>query len=129
MAVSNYKKGDKLEQEVAEYLACTGFWVYRTPSGLKGQPFDLIAIRNDKAFLIECKYCSKDVFTTSRIEENQKNTARVWAKAGNDCNNLLVAIKYDDSPVYLFPFDIILKVKRISKPLKGLTLEEWIKKV
>lgn len=71
MTISNKKIGNNFEKSTAEYLSENDFWVYRLPNKIGGQPFDILALKNDTVIALDCKVCSNDVFDKSRIEDNQ----------------------------------------------------------
>lgn len=49
-----------------------------------GQPADIIAVRNENAYLIDAKDCQNDRFVLSRIENNQDMAMRYWEMCGNN---------------------------------------------
>lgn len=71
--MNNKKIGNLMEKKVAETLALGGYWVHRLQDNHNGQPFDMIAIRENRAYCIECKHCAGSVFLFSRLEFNQRN--------------------------------------------------------
>lgn len=79
----NKTLGNRFEQEFCHYLAQNGFWAHNTAQTKAGQPADIIAVRNGRAYLIDCKVCEHDRFTLSRIEENQENAMTLWEMQGN----------------------------------------------
>lgn len=93
--MNNKKLGNSFEKEYAEILKNKGYWVtFLTPKQNVGsQPCDLIAIKDNKAILIDCKTCSTHLFPISRIEENQRQAFKRFSKCGN--TNFILAIKYN----------------------------------
>ncbi len=83
-ATSNKSAGTWFEREMAQVLHENGFWVHRFQDNVNGQPCDLIAARDGRAFLIDCKDCVRGVFSFSRIEENQVSAMRAFERAGNE---------------------------------------------
>lgn len=78
--------GIKFEQEACDILAEHGFWVhFITPDARGAQPFDIIAVKNKKAYAIECKTLtfSRRYFTYDRLEDNQILAFNRWLKCGN----------------------------------------------
>ena len=55
------------------------------------QPCDLIAIKNDRATLIDCKTCNTHLFPIKRIEENQRQAFKKYT----ECENMryILAVK------------------------------------
>ena len=81
---NNKKLGNDFEREFAELLSEHGFWVHVFAQNKDGQPADIIAVKNKKAYLIDCKVCStKKGFDISRMEENQDLSMDLW----RDCCN------------------------------------------
>lgn len=103
---NNKKVGNSFEKEMAEILANKGYWVtLLTPKTHVGsQPADLIAVKNNKAMLIDCKTCNKYLFPISRIEQNQIEASKKYLKCGN--TEYYIAIKYKEY-VYAIPIAII----------------------
>lgn len=123
--MNNKKLGNSFEKEFAEILANDGYWVtFLTPKQFIGsQPCDLIAIKNDRATLIDCKTCKNHIFQLRRIEENQWQAYRKFKKCGN--NDFVLAIKYNRK-IYIIPLDIINKDKK-SIDLDTLTYSWEVK--
>lgn len=73
-----------------------GYWVtFLTPkTHIGSQPCDLIAIKNNKVLLIDCKTCKTHLFPISRIEENQRQAFKKYTECGN--TNFILAIKYNN---------------------------------
>ena len=93
--MTNKKIGNDFEQEYAEILSENGWWVtLLTPKRHIGsQPADIIAVKNNKAILIDCKTCESHLFPISRIEFNQRNAYKKFKECGND--NYYLVIKYN----------------------------------
>lgn len=132
MQMSNKSRGTAFEREFAEIFAGRGFWVHCLRDNTNGQPFDLIAVRDNRAYAFDCKECQDNVFRLSRMEENQDNAMALWAETGNQFS--FFAIRFNDN-VYLVPYRMIktLKVDG-TKQLKetdaakyGRELSQWLK--
>ena len=82
---SNKKLGNDFEKEFADILSSMGYWVLMvTPkSYINSQPCDLIAIKNNKPILIDCKTCKTHLFPINRIEENQIQASKKYFDCGN----------------------------------------------
>ena len=63
--------GNEFEKEFAQYLQEKGMFVYNVPNKYTGQPFDIIAVKNNVFYGFECKHCKGNYFTLDRIEDNQ----------------------------------------------------------
>ena len=81
--MSNRSNGHRFEQEFCQMLFEEGFWVHNMAQNQAGQPADVIAVRNQIAYLIDCKVCENDEFPLSRIEPNQRSAMDLWERCGN----------------------------------------------
>lgn len=80
---TNKKIGNSFELMLGEILSQNGFWVHLLNANKSGQPADIIAVRNNKAYLIDAKVCTNNEFPLSRIEENQDLSMDLWNECGN----------------------------------------------
>lgn len=83
MKVINKKLGNDFEQELCEILADAGYWTHNFANRKNGQPADIIAVKNGKAYLIDAKVCMYEVFPFRRIEDNQHLSMDMWIECGN----------------------------------------------
>ena len=83
MNVNNRKLGNRFEKDLAKQLANLGFWVHLLKQNVDGQPADIIAVKDNRAVLIDAKVCSGGKFRTDRIESNQEASMQVWRRNGN----------------------------------------------
>jgi len=130
--VTNKKLGNTFETEFCELLYVRGFWVHNMAQNAAGQPADVIAAKNGKAYLIDCKVCSSKGFPLSRVEENQDLSMSLWKASGN--GEGWFALKIGEEIVMIPHFSI----KALSHEKSSLTfediheygtpLEKWIKK-
>lgn len=128
---SNKTVGSQFESEFCEILSRRGFWVYNTPNKRSGQPADIIAVRNGKPFLIDCKVCSGNTFSLARIEPNQDTAMQLWNRCGNGAG--WFAVKCGGS-VYMIAYDILAEMRRAGKTRTtrsnieffGIPLERWM---
>ena len=79
----NKKLGNDFEQELCEILADAGYWVHNFASRKNGQPADIIAVKNGKAYLIDAKECTREIFPLKRMEYNQELSMGLWIECGN----------------------------------------------
>ena len=107
--MNNKKLGTQWENEYCDRLKEKGYWTHFCAPGKDGgQPCDIIAVKDGKAYLIDCKTCKKKVFRIDRMEFNQINAFKVWKERGN-CDNeetRFVAIKHNDN-IYEIPYSVI----------------------
>ena len=115
--MNNKRLGNNFEKEYAEILGKKGYWVtFLSPKKFVGsQPCDLIAIKNDKSILIDCKTCNTHLFPISRIEENQRQAYKRYTECGN--TNFILAIKYNNK-IYE------INLRNIDFTQKNLNLKE-----
>jgi Holliday junction resolvase len=83
MKLNNKKSGTSFEYDFIHCLSREGFWAHKFQDNVNGQPFDVIAARNNRTFIFDCKDCKNDIFPLSRIEENQYNAMMLWMECGN----------------------------------------------
>lgn len=118
----NKKIGNDFEQELCEMLADAGFWVHNFANRKNGQPADIIAVRNNRAFLIDAKVCSFEVFPFRRIEDNQQLAMDMWIECGNMTPSFALRARNE---IYMVSYDSIKDL--IKKGKKQLNLEDMNK--
>lgn len=101
--------GSAFEREFAEILSQQGFWVHRMQDNQNGQPFDLIAAKNKRTYVFDCKNCRDGVFRLSRIEENQQQAMRLWRETGNWEG--MFAIRFSGR-IYLMPCHMLIALSK-----------------
>lgn len=130
--LTNKKLGNNFEAEFAEILFEEGFWVHLMQQNSSGQPADVLAARNGRAFLIDCKVCSGGRFALSRMEDNQDLSMELWKVSGNGEGWFAVLL---NGTIYMIPH-IGIKALSAEKSYAteidvieyGITLERWLKK-
>ena len=131
MSTTNKKLGNDFEAELCEMLAEHGYWVHNFAMNKAGQPADIIAVKNKKAYLIDAKVCSKGSFKVSRKEENQELSMTLW----NDCGNGQgwFALKLDEG-VIMIPHFCIQAFTNYKGEMSredivgcGKPFEKWVK--
>lgn len=128
--MSNKSNGTAFERKFAELLSAEGFWVHCLKDNANGQPFDVIAAKNGRAYVFDCKDCQTDRFVLSRIEENQHNAMRLWADTGNYQG--MFAVKFSGR-IYLMPYRMLVifmengtkSLSEIEMRRYGRTFEQW----
>ena len=131
--VTNKKMGNTFETKFCELLFNKGWWVHNMAQNAAGQPADVIAVRNGKAYLIDCKVCINDTFPFSRIESNQHTAMTLWKSSGNGYG--WFALQLSNKEVYMIAHDLMIALSLnqsyIAKDLithYGLPLERWLEK-
>ena len=102
--MSNKQAGNNFEREFCEQLARDNFWAHFMGGSKNGQPADIIAVRNENAYLIDAKDCQNGRFPLSRIEDNQDMAMRYWEMCGN--NQGLFALNTSIG-VYMLPYGVV----------------------
>lgn len=128
--MSNKSNGTAFERVFAELLSEEGFWAHCLKDNVNGQPFDVIAAKNGRTYVFDCKDCQTDRFVLSRIEENQHNAMSLWAETGNYQG--MFAVKFSGR-IYLIPhrmLEILVEngtksITEIEARRYGRTFEQW----
>lgn len=127
---TNRTLGNAFENELCDLLYGYGFWAHDMKQNSAGQPADIIAVKNGKAYLIDAKVCSSKGFDLSRIEENQDLAMTLWKERGN--GEGWFALKIGTS-VYMIPHFTIMAYKNAKSTLSfdeiyecSKPLEKWV---
>lgn len=92
-SINNKVIGTDFEREFCKLLAGRGYWVhFISPAANGGQPFDVIAVKDGKAYAFDCKTSVSARFPITRLEENQIMAFERWITCGN--NDPQIAVKY-----------------------------------
>lgn len=130
--MNNKKSGNTFESQFCLLLFDNGFWAHNMAQNVSGQPADVIAVKNGKAYLIDCKVCTASVFLLSRIEENQHSSMFLWEDSGNGAG--WFALKIGDE-IYMISYPVmndmsytrsVMNLQDIKK--YGMTFENWVEK-
>lgn len=81
---SNKKSGNQGEKDLCELLRRHGIWAHRLADKTAGQPFDILAVKNNIAIALDSKVCEYGRFAFSRVEPNQETAMRLWRQCGNE---------------------------------------------
>ena len=110
--MNNKKLGTEFEREVVMLLSQKGYWVhFITPDASGKQPFDIIASRDDRVIVGDCKTSKSKWFGVTRFEENQLTAFEKWFKTGN--KSAFVFIKYNEK-IYQIPYRMLKGLQRIN---------------
>lgn len=108
--MNNKTLGNKFEKDFMKFLANKGYWVHfiENAAYTGNQPCDVIAIKNDKTELYDCKTLANKngLFPTSRIEENQVLAFKRLRKCCNRSTVFALAILWNND-IYIVDFDDI----------------------
>lgn len=119
MGIKQQKTGLNFEKFFLEYLKNKKIWCYQFPIN-KGQPCDIIGVRDNQAYFIECKTSIFDKIPLQRLEENQNSASEYIEFCGNDKYIILVSFK---SGIKGFIKSIIKNEKELSFE-NGFNLEQ-----
>ncbi len=129
---TNKKLGNTFEQELCELLFDMGFWTHNLAQNESGQPADVIAARNGKAYLIDCKVCSNRKFPLSRMESNQDLSMSLWKECGNGEGWFALKI---DGVIVMLPHVLVQAGSKVQSAFTadeifeyGLLLERWVER-
>ena len=132
--LTNKKIGNEFESEFCQLLFDHGWWVHNLTQNAAGQPADVIAVKDHKALLIDCKVCIRKGFALSRVEENQHFAMNLWRDRGN--GEAWFAIKTVEGEIIMIPH---LTIKAVSHEKSVMNLEDlreygtkferWVKKI
>lgn len=107
--ISNKSKGSKFENDYANWLSSLGYWCHLIAGGnhTGSQPFDIIAIKDDIPWCIDCKTLvnKSGTFTLERLEENQRLAFQRYKKCGNRYFYLAILWNNDVYQVWLDEID------------------------
>ena len=130
--MSNKTIGNRFELELCEILSEAGFWSHCMAMNKAGQPADIIAVKNKKAYLIDAKVCSNNVFPLSRIEDNQDLAMELWSECGNGIGWFALKL---DTQIYMLSHYCMKAYKERQSSLSakeifelGMPIEKWVKK-
>lgn len=130
---TNKKVGNSFELFFCELLSFNGFWAHNAAQNQAGQPADVIAARNGRAYLIDCKVIENGVFPFEHIEDNQESAMELWKQSGN--GEGWFAFKFNDGRVYMMTLSALQekrkkqsRLKEIEIRLYGMPLSEWVER-
>ena len=115
----NKKLGNKFEKELSEILYNAGYWVHLLNQNRNGQPADIIAVKNKKAYLIDAKVCSLEKFAFKRVEENQRLSMQMFIDCGNTTPYFALKARNE---IYMLSYKTIRDLIKQGK--KQLNFEE-----
>lgn len=102
-----------------------------TPNSTGAQPCDIIACKNGKTVLIDCKTLSKTAtaFPKRRIENNQLLAMKKFEKCGNGAGGRCFFAVLHGDKIYMLPLGMIESdtyVDRASVPLFDCySFDDW----
>lgn len=128
---SNKKLGSDFESRFARELFNMGFWVHLLTQNSAGQPADIIAVKDGKAALIDCKVCEGWYFRLDRVEDNQIQAMTLWKDCGNGPG--WFALEMPSGQVRMFSLEQLRDLSCLhtiiprEHVMQGMTVTEWVK--
>lgn len=130
--MSNRALGNSFESELCDILYGYGFWTHNLAQNKAGQPADVLAAKNGKAYLIDAKVCSDGKFPLSRVEDNQELAMTLWKECGNGEGWFALKVNEEN---FMIPFFTIKAYMNAQSSLStaeiyecGMPLERWVKR-
>ena len=100
--MNNKQLGTNFEKYMCEIFAKNGYWVhFISPDNRGAQPFDVIAVKDGRAEVFDCKTTVNPIFTMKRLEDNQVMAFDKWIACGNTMPH--VAVLWN-SHIYMLPY-------------------------
>ena len=128
----NKKLGNDFEQELCEILADAGYWTHNFANRKNGQPADIIAVKNGKAYLIDATECTREIFSLKRMEYNQELSMGLWIECGNiepyfalKCRNEIYMVSYVTINTLMQKGKKQLNIEDMSK--YGTRIATWLR--
>lgn len=115
--MNNKKLGNAFEAEFIKMLSDNGYWATILAQTATGQPFDVIASKNGRFYGFDCKVCTNDRFTLSRIEDNQQMSMSKLARCGTTATYF--ALKLSDHSVHIIDWVTIENLIKLGKKSIG----------
>lgn len=132
--LTNKKIGNDFESEFCQLLFEQGFWVHNMTQNAAGQPADVIAVKDHKALLVDCKVCTRKGFALSRVEENQHLSMDLWRDRGN--GEAWFAVKTIEGEIIMLPHFTIKALMTVMSVMNlevlreyGTPFGKWVKKI
>lgn len=130
MITPNRKLGNNFESTFCEILFQQGFWCHNLAQNQAGQPADVIAVRNGKSYLIDCKVCSRGRFPFSRIEDNQHCAMSAWQESGNGKGWFALLCS---GHIFMLDYETLARLAKTQSSISysemcfyGYALEAWV---
>jgi Holliday junction resolvase len=129
--MTNKKLGNDFEAQFCEDLFCHGYWVHNMAQNASGQPADVIAVKDGKSYLIDCKVCTGKGFALSRMEENQDLSMELWQACGNGVGWFAILV---GERVFMLTHTTIKSLQFIKSTLStsdiiahGTPFDKWVR--
>lgn len=120
--------GRNTEQNVAEFFKKYYYWAFIIPKKIGGQPFDIIARKENSVWFIDAKHLEKDKasFPFDRIEPNQITSMNYAYKFANIKEKMGFIIEWERTQSFYF-FDFLSLKGMIKEGAKSIKIEKLVK--
>lgn len=123
---NNKKSGTAFENDFRRLLRKNGFWSHKLVENENGAPFDIIAVKNKRAYAFDCKDCSSARFPLNRVEDNQITGMQSIREAGAET---FFVFRFDQSEYIVSSDHLFCLIRNGEKSIKVTeysTLEGWL---
>lgn len=124
------KIGKKTEEKIAENFQKDGYICFNFPKNINGQPFDIIAAKENKIWFIDAKHLTekKNVFSFERIEPNQISSMHYAYSFAKVMGKIGFIIEWDKTKKFYFlSYELYLQEKKEErKSISMNRLEELL---
>ena len=120
--MNNKVLGNSFEMEFVNLLGENGFWAhFIEPNKSGAQPFDVIAYKDGKMWVFDCKTCANNRITWGRLQTNQILALNKVMDLG--CQNTYIAVKHNDE-IHLVHYKVLEMLRSVK--LDGTNLFKQI---
>lgn len=126
MAMKSKANGDHGESIVAELFKERGYWAHVIQRNRSGQqPFDIVAVKNDMAWLVDAKYVAKGRrFNFSDVQPDQIESMGYAMDFANLTNVGFVIVFAEHDAIRFLSFEVYTKMKEDGAV--SATIEETV---
>lgn len=123
MGIKQNILGKNTEDIVADFFGEKGYWAHILPKAIAGQPFDIIARRENKVFFVDAKHLEdkKVSFALSRIEPNQLSAMKYANIIANIYDDMGFVILWREN-LYFLDYEIVKSM--LTNNIKSIKMEQ-----
>lgn len=116
---SNKKSGTDFENRFRKMLREHGYWSHKLVENENGAPFDILALKEGRAYAFDCKECGTERFRLSRIEDNQVTGMTAFEEAGGKAYFILRC----DDDIRIASGSALIRLAR--EGVSSIKITEW----
>lgn len=120
MENNNKKLGNNAELALCAKLSANGWWVHRIAYDNGGQPFDIVASKDEKAMFVDVKHCVTKRFPMQSIRPNQLTAMELLKSCGTQ--DLVGFMVVHSGTFFFLKYSVVTEYFR--KGAKSIPLEE-----